>query len=91
MAMRKKYVRHPWLLTEDIESDRRDAEFSAKQKKELEQRLGRPLHFRPRMVGKRELLAHGVRNQAQISAYLSLEGNENRRVSDKTAYKVCRK
>ena len=44
-----------------------------------------------RMIGKRELLAHGVRSQEQIEAYLRKEGNGERKVSEKTAYKVCRK
>lgn len=86
MAMRKKYVRCPWLLALDVDADRRDAEFLAKWRAQHGFK-----RIRTRMIGKRELLAHGIRSQAQIGAYLSLEGNENRRVSDKTAYKVCRK
>lgn len=44
-----------------------------------------------RMIGKRELISRGIRNEAKIGEYLSLPENQHRRVSGKTAYKVCRK
>lgn len=50
-----------------------------------------PSPTRTRMIGKRELIAHGVRDEAKIGEYLSLPENKHRRVSGKTAYKVCRK
>lgn len=86
MAIRKRYVRYPELLVSDIESQRHYHELLAK---------WRTQHFkeriRTRMIGKRELLARGITDQAKIGEYLSLPENQHRRVSAKTAYKACRK
>lgn len=91
MAMRKKYVRHPELLAADIE--RQVASLLAIRKKTERKRIamGKDIcRRRTRMIGKRELVANGVRNQAQIGEYLLKKGNENRRISAKTCYKACR-
>ena len=90
MAMRKKYVRYPELLAADVEAERQSRRqfHDAVLKWRIEH--GR-VRVRTRMIGKRELLANGVTDQAKIGPYLSLSGNENRRISAKTALKVCRK
>ena len=49
------------------------------------------MRIKTRMIGKRELIARGIRDEAKIGEYLSLPENQHRRVSGKTAYKVCRK
>lgn len=86
MAMRKIYVRHPALLVSDIESQRQYHERMANWRAQhLRKRI------RTRMIGKRELIARGIRDEAKIGEYLSLPENQHRRVSGKTAYKVCRK
>ncbi len=90
MAMRKKYVRYREFLAEDIEAERqsRKAFHDAVEAWRIEHGRTR---IRTRMIGKRELRAHGITDQAKIGEYLSLPRNKHRRVSGKTAYKACRK
>lgn len=90
MAMRKKYVRYPEFLATDIEAERQSQRHfhDAVEKWRMEHGRSR---IRTRMIGKRELRAHGITDQAKIGEYLSLPCNKHRRVSGKTAYKACRK
>ncbi len=90
MAMRKKYVRYPEFLAEDIEAERQSQRYFHDFIEKLRKKYGKK-RVRTRMIGKRELTAHGIHDEAKIGEYLSLPENQHRRVSGKTAYKVCRK
>lgn len=86
MSMRMKYRRNPELLVADIENARWARGYAS------ELRLGwKNPRRKTRMIGKRELLDHGVRDEGKIGDYLSLPENQHRRISARTAYKVCRK
>lgn len=83
MGIKKKYVRNPKLLEADV--------ITARHRKIL---FRRPDYYPPRkrtrMIGKRELLLNGIRNESRVGEYLSLPGNEHRRISKKTLEKVRR-
>lgn len=79
--MRIQYQRDPGLLAIDVANARWRKEYFAS---------FACSRIKPRMIGKRELLSHGVRSEDSLAKYLSLPENKERHVSEKTLRKIRR-
>lgn len=85
MAMSMRYRRNPCLLEGDIACALWRKEYASERRKRW-----KPDRVKTRMIGKRELLANGVRDERGLASYLSAEANAKRKVSAKTLHKVRR-
>lgn len=74
MGMKFKYRRNPKLLEADVTSKR----YLRELKSDEREGWGKP-RIRPRAVGKRELLAHGVRNETEAELFFRLPENQHRK------------